>query len=86
MMSVTSCVDMSRVIEYEDGKKFIRDVKMGRRWRVTKRRKRKRKEGEKSNEWNPNPSGHPQRKRRGDSELALWPSRRSGGFRKPKTF
>ena len=41
---------MARVIKYKDGKKFIRDVSMGRRWEVAKRRVRKRKEGEKKDE------------------------------------
>ena len=43
---------MARVIEYENGKKYIRDVKTGRRREVTRR---KRKEGEKKDEGNPKP-------------------------------
>ena len=75
---------MARVIENKGRKKFITDVKMGKRWQLTARRERK-KEGEKKDEGTPNLSWIPQRKRRGDSGLALLPSGRSGCFRKPWT-
>ena len=54
---------MARVMDYEGGKKFIRDAKMGRRWEVTKRRVMKRTEGEKE-EGKPKSIGAPSEKKK----------------------
>ena len=63
---------MARVIECENGKKHIRDMKMGRRWEVTKRRGRKRKEEEKKDKGKPKLNVPPLRRRkRGDLGQAL---------------
>ena len=47
---------MARVIESKDGKKYIRDLKMGKSWRVPGRRagrERRKKEGKRKQEGRP---------------------------------
>ena len=71
---------MARVIKYKDGKKYIRDMKMGRSWRVQEKREgrdRMKKEGKGKEDGRPKSGGPPTEKRRfRPGTVALWEIRR----------
>ena len=73
---------MARVIRYEGGNKVYQGCKDGEEVAG---------DGEENGETererrSPNPLGPPQNERKEDTFLVLWPSGRSGDFRKPQTF